>query len=92
MFVDLPRPCFLPEIRKDPKGKARNILRYETIMMPYDKLKLPPRTTEQLNPGLRFAIFEAIAHQLSDIHAANRRQKAHLKLFTTIHERTQNTS
>ena len=91
-FVKLPSPCFFPEIRTDPKGKARNIYRYETMMMPYDKLKLRPRTTVQLNPGFRFAIFEAIAHQLSDIYAANRLQKARLKLFTTIHNRTRHAS
>jgi len=59
---------------------------------PHDKLKLPPRTTVQLNPGFTLAIFEAIAHQLSDIYSANRLQKVRLKLFTTIHERTQSTS
>jgi hypothetical protein len=37
----------LPEIRTDPKGKARNIYRYETMMMPYDKLKSLPRATVQ---------------------------------------------
>jgi len=92
LFVDLPRPCFLPEIRTDPKGKARNIYRYETMMMPYDKLKSLLRATVQLNPGGTFAILDAIAHQFRDTQAACRLQKARLQLFTTIHDRTQNTS
>jgi len=82
----------LPEIRTDPKGKAGNIYRYETMMMPYDKLKLPPRTAVQLNPGFRFVIFEAIAHQFRDTQAAGRLQKARLQLFRTIHDHTQNVS
>ena len=92
LFVDLPRPCFLPEIRTDPKGKARKIYRYETMMTPYDKLKSRPRATVRLNPGVTFAILETTAHQLSDTHAANRLQKARLPLITTIHDRTQNAS
>ena len=92
MFVDLPRPCFLPEIRTDPKGKARKIYRYETMMTPHDKLKSRPRATVRLNPGVTSAILEAIAHQLSDTQAADRLQNARLQLFTTIHDRTQNAS
>jgi hypothetical protein len=34
LFVDLPRACFFPEIRTDPKGKARKIYRYERMMTP----------------------------------------------------------
>jgi hypothetical protein len=60
--VDLPRACFLPEIRTDPKGKARKIYRYERMMTPYDELKSLPRATVQLNPGFTLAILEAIAH------------------------------
>jgi len=39
-----------------------------------------------------YTILGAIAHQLSDTHAANRLQKARLQLFTTIHDRTHNAS
>jgi hypothetical protein len=90
--VDLPKACFFPEIRTDPKGKTRKIYRHERMMTPDDELESLPRATVQLNSGFMLAIFEAIAHQLSDTQAANRLQKAHLKLFTTIHDRTQNTS
>jgi len=85
--VDLPRPCFFPEIQTDPKGKARKIYRYESMMTPYDKLKSIPRATVRLNPLVTFAILETIAHQLSDTQAADR-----LQLFTTIHDRTQKAS
>jgi len=61
-------------------------------MTPDDELESLPRATVQLNPGFTLARLETIAHQLSDTQAADRLQKAHLKLFTTIHDRTQNTS
>jgi type VI protein secretion system component VasF len=90
LFVDLPRACFLSEIRTDPKGKARKIYRYERMMTRYDELKSLPRATVQLNPLVTFAVLEAIAHQLSDTQAADRLQKTRLQLLTTIHDRTQN--
>ena len=92
LFVDLPRPCLLPEIRTDPKGKARNIYRYETMMMPYDELKSLLRATVQLNPGGTFTRLDAIPHQFRDTQAAGRLQKARLQLFRTIHDHTQNVS
>jgi len=75
----------------DQKGKERKIYRYETMMTPYDKLKSLPRATTHLKPAVTFEILDAIAHQLSDNQAADRLQKARQRLFTTIHERTQNT-
>ena len=90
LFVDLPRACFFPEIRTDPKGKARKIYRYERMMTPYDEPKSLPRATVQLNPLVTFAVLEAITHQLRDAQAADRLQKTRLQLLTTIHDRTQN--
>ena len=90
LFVELPRPCFLPEIRTDLKGKTRKIYRYEPMMTPYDKLRSGPRANVQSNPDFRFAILEGIAHQLRDTKMVNRLQKAGRQLFTTIHDRTQN--
>jgi hypothetical protein len=91
-FVELPSPCFFPEIQTNPKGKARKIYRYETMITPYDELKSLPRATVQLNPGGTFAILDAIAHQFSDTQVAGRLQTARLQLFTTIHDHTQNAS
>jgi len=90
-YLNFHRPCFFPEIRVDQKGKERKIYRYETMMTPYDKLKSLPRATTHLKPAVTFEILDAIAHQLSDNQAADRLQKARQRLFTTIHERTQNT-
>ena len=90
-YLNFHRPCFFPEIRVDQKGKERKLYRYETMMTPYDKLKSLPRATTHLQPAVTFEILDAIAHQLSDNQAADRLQKARQRLFTTIHERTQNT-
>jgi transposase InsO family protein len=85
------RPCFFPETRTDPKGKERKVYRYETMMTPYEKLKALLKAEEHLKPGITFEILEATAHQLSDNQAADLLQKARQQLFTTIHDRTQNT-
>ena len=89
-YLNFHRPCFFPEIRTDQKGKERKIYRYERMMTPYEKLKSLPRAKQYLNPRVTFEILDVIAHQLSDTQAADRLQKARQRLFTTIHERTQN--
>jgi transposase InsO family protein len=90
-YLNFHRPCFFPEIRVDQKGKERKIYRYATMMTPYDKLKSLSRATTHLKPAVTFEILDAIAHQLSDNEAADQLQKARQRLFTTIHERPQNT-
>jgi hypothetical protein len=67
------------------------VYRYETMMTPYEKLKALLKAEEHLKPGITFEILEAAAHQLSDNQAADLLQKARQHLFTTIHDRTQNT-
>ena len=90
-YLNFHRPCFFPEVRVDQKGKERKVYRYERMMTPYDKLKSLPRAKHDLKPTVTFEILDATAHQLSDNQAADRLQKARQRLFTMIHERTQNT-
>jgi transposase InsO family protein len=85
------RPCFFPEIRTDQKGKERKLYRYETMMPPSEKLQSLPQVEEHLKPGITFEILDATAQQLSDTQAADLLQKARQQLFTTIHDRTQQT-
>jgi transposase InsO family protein len=89
-YLNFHRPCFFPEIRTDQKGKVRKIYRYERMMTPYDKFKSLPQAKQYLNSTVTFEILDVIAHQFSDTQAADRFQKARQRLFTTIHERTQN--
>lgn len=90
-YLNFHRPCFFPEIQTDPKGKARKVYRSETMMTPSEKLKAIPKAEDHLKPGITFEILEATAHRLSDNQAADLLQKARQQLFTTIHDRTQNT-
>lgn len=90
-YLNFHRPCFFPEIRTEANGKVRKIYPYETMMTPYDKLKSLPRAKDHLNPAVTFEILDARAYQFRDNQAADRLQKARQQLFTTIHERTQNT-
>ncbi|MDA1303637.1 MAG: transposase family protein [Nitrospirae bacterium] len=85
------RPCFFPEIRTDRKGTERKVYHYETMRTPYEKLKALPKAEDYLKPGITFEILDATAHRLSDNQAAALLQKARQQLFTTIHDRTQNT-
>ncbi|MEX0830775.1 MAG: integrase [Nitrospirales bacterium] len=90
-YLNFHRPCFFPEIRTDPKGKERKVYHYETMMTPDEKLKALPKAKDHLKPGITFEILEATAHRLSDNHVADLLQKARQHVFTTIHDRTQNT-
>lgn len=90
-YLNFHRPCFFPETRTDPKGKERKVYHYETMMTPYEKLKSLPQAETHLKPGITFEILEATAHRLSDNQAADLLQTARQHLFTTIHDRTQNT-
>jgi transposase InsO family protein len=90
-YLNFHRPCFFPETRTDPKGKERKVYHYETMMTPYEKLKSLPQAETHLKPGITFEILDATAHRLSDNQAADLLQKARQHLFTTIHDRTQNT-
>jgi transposase InsO family protein len=90
-YLNFHRPCFFPETRTDPKGKERKVYHYETMMTPYEKLKALPKAEDHLKPGITFEILDATAHRLSDNQAADLLQKARQQLFTTIHDRTQNT-
>jgi hypothetical protein len=61
------------------------------MMTPYEKLKSLPQAETHLKPEITFEILDATAHRLSDNQAADLLQTARQHLFTTIHDRTQNT-
>jgi transposase InsO family protein len=90
-YLNFHRPYFFPETRTDRKGKVRKVYQYETMMTPYEKLKALPKAEDYLKPGITFEILDATAYRLSDNQAATLLQKARQHLFTTIHDRTQNT-
>lgn len=86
-YLNYHRPCFFPETKIDKKGKQRKIYRYEDMMTPYDKLKSLPNAKDHLKPGISFEILDIVAFKISDNQAADKLQKARLKLFKTIYGR-----
>ncbi len=54
-------------------------------MMPYDKLKSPPK--DYLKPGVSFEILDPLAYKISDNQTADQLQKARQKRFKTMHGR-----
>ena len=85
-YINYHRPCFFAEVIVDKKGKQRKSYPYEQMMTPYEKLKSLPNAFCYLKPGTTFKQLDEIAYQISDNEAAERLQKAKIRLFQTIFE------
>ena len=86
-YINYHRPCLFPVIITDSKGKQCKRYPYQSLMIPYEKLKSLADADQYLKPGITFEILDAIAYQQSDNEAADELQKARRQLFKTIHER-----
>ena len=89
-YINYHRPCFFAEVVVDKKGKQRKHYPYKQMMTPYEKLKSLVDASSYLKVGTTFKQLDEIAYQISDNEAAERLQKARIKLFQTIFERTSN--
>lgn len=87
-YINYHRPCFFAEVIVDNKGKQRKRYPYKQMMTPYEKLKSLDNASDYLKPGTTFKQLDEIAHEISDNEAAERLQKAKIKLFQTIFEGT----
>ena len=85
-YINYHRPCFFAEVIVDEKGKQRKRYPYAQMMTPYEKLKSLPSAFCYLKPGMTFKQLDEMAHQISDNEAADKLQKAKIKLFQTIFE------
>jgi len=85
-YINYHRPCFFAEVIVDEKGKQRKRYPYKEMMTPYEKLKSLANTSSYLKAGTTFKQLDEIAFQISDNEAAERLQKARIKLFQTIFE------
>ena len=83
-YINYHRPCFFAEVTVDEKGKQRKRYPYKQMMTPYEKLQSLPNTSCYLKSGMTFEQLDKIAHKISDNEAAERLQKAKIKLFQTI--------
>jgi transposase InsO family protein len=89
-YINYHRPCFFAEVVVDKKGKQRKQYPYKQMMTPYEKLKSLVDASSYLKVGTTFKQLDEIAYQISDNEAAERLQKARIKLFQTIFEGTSN--
>lgn len=84
-YVNFHRPCGVPEIRTDHKGKQRRV--YRRYATPWELLQEAPQFTRSLKPGIKPGELERQAKRLSDTQAARQMQEAKHKLFARLKEK-----
>jgi transposase InsO family protein len=84
-YVNFHRPCGVPELVTDPKGKQRRIYRWYAT--PWEILRQLPDLARYLRAGLTGAEMERQARTESDTVAARRMQEAKQKLFAGIRQK-----
>ena len=84
-YLNFHRPCGVPEITTDKKGKQRRI--YRRYATPWELLQQAPQFIGYLKPGVKRTELERQADRLSDTQAARRMQEAKRKLFAGLKEK-----
>jgi hypothetical protein len=75
---------FFPETITDKKGKQRKTYAYKNMMIPYEKLKSLPDSSQYLKPEITFQILDEFALKISDNESAQLLQKERKILFNLI--------
>lgn len=83
-YVNFHRPCGVPEITTDQKGKQRRV--YRRYATPWELLQQMRQFTGYLKPGVKPEL-ERQANRLSDTQAARQMQEAKRKLFAGLKEK-----
>src|SRR5437762_13939653 len=78
-YLNFHRPCGVPEVVTNTKGKQRRIYRWYAT--PWEILRQTPDLARYLQPGMTRAELERQASAESDTEAARRMQEAKQKLF-----------
>jgi hypothetical protein len=78
-YLNFHRPCGVPEVVTNTKGKQRRIYRWYAT--PWEILRQTPDMARHLRPGMTQAELERQASAESDTEAARRMQQAKQKLF-----------
>ena len=81
-YLNYHRPCGFATEYADGKGKIRR--KYETWLVPYEKLKSLPNAQQYLKEGVSFEELDRLAYAESDNVCATRMQKARDILFKEI--------
>ena len=84
-YLNFHRPCGVPEVVTDGKGKQRRIYRWYAT--PWEILRQIPDLARRLKPGTTQADLEKQAGAESDTTAALRMQEAKRKLFAEIRQK-----
>jgi transposase len=84
-YLNFHRPCGVPELTTDPRGKTRRI--YKWYATPWEMLRHLPGLAEFLKEDITVEKLDRLAAARSDTQAAMTMQKAKQKLFAGIWER-----
>ena len=85
-YLNFHRPCGVPEITTDRKGKQRRVYRWYAT--PWQILRQLPDLARWLKPDRSVDKLQAIANARTDTEAAQQMQEAKRKLFTSFPEKT----
>jgi transposase InsO family protein len=84
-YLNYHRPCGVPEVVTNTKGKQRRVYRWYAT--PWEILRQLPDLARRLKPGATQADLEKRAGAESDTMAASRMQEAKQKLFAEIRQK-----
>ena len=84
-YLNFHRPCGVPELKTDQRGKTRRI--YKWYATPWESLRRLPGLPGYLKPDLTIDQLDRIAAAKSDTQAAVAMQEAKRKLFANIWDR-----
>lgn len=82
-YLNFHRPCGVPEIRTDRKGKQRRIYRWYAT--PWEILRQLPDLARHLRPEFTVAALDQIAGAETDTQAAQNMQEAKLTMLRRLH-------
>jgi transposase InsO family protein len=85
-YLNFHRPCAVPELVQDGKGKLRR--RYRWYATPWEILRQLPGVARFLKPELTLEQLDAAARRKTDTQAAAEMQEAKRKLFAGFERRT----
>lgn len=83
-YLNYHRPCAYPTMTFEKNGKRKK--KYETYMVPYEKLKLLENASRYLKDGITFDMLDEIAYAKSDNEYAAFMQKEKKRLFNNLTE------
>lgn len=84
-YLNYHRPCGVPEVRTDAKGRQRRVYRWYAT--PFEILRQLPDVARHLRPGVTLKELEEQANAISDTRAAQQMQQAKAKLFASFTSR-----